>query len=132
MPALTGKTLYVAFKGTNISGDYRKFDPGDGIGTVDQSAGADAAETYLPTLTTGDATYAALLQADGSEVYTALAPGGEGTLEWAEEGTADAKMRHWVNAIVTGRKQSIPYKDVIELSATFLYSGTVTHTVYPA
>jgi len=132
MAGLTGKNLYVAFNGTDISGKYRKFDPGDGIGTVDQSAGDDAAETFLTTLTTGDATYTALLQEDGSVVYTALAPGGEGTLEWAEEGTADTKMRHWVNAIVTGRKQSIPYKEVVEISATFLYSGAVTHTVYPA
>jgi len=131
MAGLTGKNLYVAFNGTNISGEYRKFDPGEGIGTVDQSAGADAAETYLTTLTTGDATYVAVLQEDGSVVYTALAPGGEGTLEWAEEGTADGKMRHWVNAIVTGRKQPIPYKEMIELSVTFLFSGTVTNTVYP-
>lgn len=132
MAAITGKDLYVAFKGVDISGDYRKFDPKETGDKHDQSAGADAAKTYLTGLTDGTATYAAVMQADGSEMWTAVAINGEGTLEWADEGTAAGKQKHWVNAICLGRGRTVPYNGVVEITADFQFSGEVTDTVYPA
>lgn len=131
MAAISGVALYVAFKGVNLSGEYRTFEANETGDSVDVSAGADTAVTYLTRLTDGTASYSAVMQAAGSAIWTALAIHGEGTLEWADEGTAAAKQRHWVNAICTGRGRSIPYAGAVEVSATFQFSGAVTDTVYP-
>ena len=130
MAAISGVALYVAFKGVDISGKYLAFEANETGDSVDVSAGADTATTYLTRLTDGTAAYSAVMQAGGSAIWTALAIHGEGTLEWADEGTDATNQRHWVNAIVTGRGRTIPYAGAVAISATFQFSGAVTDTVY--
>jgi len=130
MTAISGVLLYVAFKGVDLSTEYTSFEANETGDSIDVSAGADTATTYLTRLTDGTATYSAVMQADGSAIWTALAIHGEGTLEWADEGSVSTDQRHWVNAIVTGRSRTIPYAGAVAISATFQFSGAVTDTVY--
>jgi len=129
MAAITGVALYVKF-GSDISGDYRSFEANETGDSIDVSAGSDTATTYLTRLTDGTATYSAIMQADGSAIWTALATHTEDTLEWADEGTAGGKQKHSVNAIVTSRGRTIPFAGAVEITATFQFSGAVTDTVY--
>jgi hypothetical protein len=128
MPKMTGKNLYVAFNGIDLSAEYRSFDPGDEIELVDKSSGTEGARTYLTTLADGEASYAGLFV--GTAPYEALKPGTEGTLEWGPEGTAVGKERNHVNAIVRSRNRTFPYAGLVELKATFQYSGTPVVEAY--
>lgn len=130
MAGKTGKNLYLAFGGKVLSTDYRSFAPSEEIGIVDQSAGADAARTYLTTLEDGTATATIVVQASDTATWGAVAPGSEGTLEWGDEGTAGGKPRHYVNAIVTGRNQSIAFDDLVVGDLSFQFSGEPADTTY--
>ncbi len=129
MAAITGKELYVYF-GTDLSGDYRAFEANETGDSIDVSAGSDTAVTYLTRLKDGTATYSAIMQADGSVVFSALALHTSDTLIWADEGTAGGKQKHSVAAIVTARGRAIPYAGVVEITATFQFNGAVTDEVY--
>lgn len=131
--SITGQNLYVAFKGEALEADYREFSFSEEIGMADASAGSDAARTYLKTLEDGNATLTLLLQADGTaatDPAQLLEKGAEGTLEWGPEGTAAGKPRRYVNAIVQSYEERSPYDDVIEISASFQFSGQVTRAIY--
>jgi len=133
MAEITGQHLYVAFKGTALEADYREFSFSEEVGMADASAGSDAARTYLTTLEDGTATLSLLMQADGTASTAPaqlLEKGAEGTLEWGPEGTATGKPRRYVNAIVQSYEERSPYDDVIEITASFQFSGEVTRTAY--
>ena len=101
MAGYAGGALYLAFGGVVLDTDYRSFSPTEEMGVADVSAGADANRTYVDLLKDGTATATILIQAADTTTWGAVALGTEGTLEWAEEGTASGKPRHHVNAIVT-------------------------------
>ena len=133
MAEITGSGAYVAFAGTEISADYRTFDHDESIDIVDASAGADVARTYLKTLEDGSASMLILRQADGTastDPWQVLDKGAEGTLEWAEEGTATGKPKHFVNTIITNRNKAIPYDDLVVMNFDFQFSGEVTDGTY--
>ena len=130
MAGITGKNLYIAFGGTVLDTDYRSFGSSEEMGLVDQSAGSDAARTYLTTLTDGTSSLTILIQADDTTTWGAVAVGTEGTLEWGEEGTASGKPKHTVNAIVATREKSMEYADVVVADVSFQYSGAVTDSTY--
>ncbi|MBN1122799.1 MAG: hypothetical protein JXJ17_17110 [Anaerolineae bacterium] len=133
MAGITGKNLYVAFMGEALEADYREFSISEEVGMADASSGSEAARTYLKTLEDGTATLSLLLQADGTAVTDPpqlLEKGAEGTLEWGPEGTAAGKPRRYVNAIVTTYEERMPYDEVVEITASFQFSGEVTRTTY--
>jgi hypothetical protein len=133
MTKYTGANLYVKFKTTVLSGEFRSFEVSEEIDLVDQTTGDDVAKTYLTAKEDGDASFESLNQTGatgGTAEWAAVDIGAEGTLEWGPEGTASGKPKHWVNAIVKNRKRAFPYDDVIKLNAEFQYSGVVTDTVY--
>ncbi len=132
MAKYTGKNLVVSFKGTEISGEFRRLTTKESIGLVDQSAGNDVAKTYLTELEDGDAQLEVLDQADGTAalaLWNLCDKGAEGTLQWQPEGTATNDPKHWVNAIVRGRDREFPYNDTVKATITFQFSGVVTDTV---
>ena len=127
---ITGKELYLAFKSVVLDTDYRSFSGSETGELADQTAGADANRTYLPTVKDGTFTTTILVQTDDTTTWGAVAVHGEGTLEWAEEGTAAGNMRHYVNAIVTDRTKSGEYADVVVADITWQFSGACTDTTY--
>ena len=133
MAEYRASTLYLAFKGTSIAADFREFSVSEEIDLVDTSAGADVAKTYITALEDGTASLTALDQTAGTAttyLFNLCDKGAEGTLEWAPEGTATGKPRHYVNAIVNSREMSMPYDDAVEISVEWQLSGVVTDTVY--
>jgi hypothetical protein len=129
MSEFSGAKLYVEFKGTAISSDFRQWKDNGEMGLVDASSGADTARTYLKTLLDGTATLTALYQTDGTGatyVYNLCAEGAEGSLIIGPEGNQTGKPKKTVNAIVKKRSRSIPYKDVVELTIDFQFSGAPT------
>ena len=130
MAGITGSALYLLFAGNVLDTDYRAFSAGEEIGIVDQSAGADTSRTYLTTLEDGTASATIVIQAADTTTWGYVDIGTEGTLEWAEEGTAATKPRHYANAIVTSREKSMEYADLIVGDIEWQLSGAVTDTTY--
>lgn len=133
MAQYRGNALYLAFKGTAINADFREFTASEAIDLIDSSAGADVAKTYITGLEDGTASLTALDDTGGTALtylYNLCDKGAEGTLEWAPEGTAVGKPRHYVNAIVSSRERAMPYDDNVTLSIEFQFSGVVTNTTY--
>lgn len=130
----SGMNLYVAFGNTpaNLSTDFRSFEETETKDTVEATAGADASKTYIALTKDGTASFSGLYitAGAGTTVWAALAPGTEGSLIWAEEGTAAIANYHWVNAICTERSKSIPYDGVIEINASFQFNGAVSDGTY--
>lgn len=134
MAEYTGTALYAAFKGTAISTDFRTLTTSEEMDVVDASAGADVAKSYLTALEDGTATLELLDQTGGTAataMWNLMDKGASGTLEWAPEGTATNKPRHYVaTAIVTSRERETPYDDVVALTFEFQFSSVVVDTAY--
>lgn len=133
MAQYTGKDLAVWFKGTAIGTRYRTLKTNEEVGLVDQSAGNDVARTFLTELEDGDAALEVVDVAGGTAataLWNLCDKGAEGTLEWAPEGSAQTKPRHYVNAIVQKREKESPYNNVVRATITFKFSGVVTDTAY--
>lgn len=130
MAEYTGSGMYAKFGSTVLSTRYKSFENSEEVGLVDHSAGADTARTYLKTLEDGTATLELLAEAGGSALWTAVDIGTEGTLEWAEEGTASTKQKHTANSIVKNRRRTTVHDDVVKLTIEFQFSGAVTDSAY--
>jgi len=131
MAEMTGKDLYVAFCGTAVTANFRAFDTGETIDTVDKSSGAATVKTYLATLGDGSATMGGLYVGTAFPAES-WAKGAEGTLEWAEQGTTAGSgyPRHYINAIFNKRDLKRPYAGVIEYTLGWQMSGTLTNGTY--
>lgn len=127
-----GSAGYIKFGSTVLSSDERTFTPEESIGLADATAGNDTARTRLATIKDGKASWEGVLQAGGTALWAAVAPGVSGTLEWGEEGTATGKPKHTVVAIVESRKREFPYEDIAVAQVEFVFSGgaAVTDTAY--
>ena len=130
MAGYTGTALYLAFNGTVLDTDYRSLGPEESIDTVEQSAGADTNKTYLTLLKDGTTSTSIVAQAADTTTWGAVAPGAEGTLEWAEEGTTAGNQRHYVNAIVLSRTKTIEYAGLVMADISWQFSGAVTDDTY--
>lgn len=129
MGDMTGSALYVTFKETAITGDFREWEDGGEMGLVDATAGADTVKTYLTTQLDGTAKFTGLYQGGtaATDVYNLMAEGASGTLIIGVEGTAAGKPKKTINtAIVKSRSRKIPYDDVVELSVEFQFSAAQT------
>lgn len=123
-------SVFIKFGSTTLSQDYRTFSAPEDVSLVDASAGNDTNRTYLAALKDGKASIELVPQAGGTAIWNAVAPGTSGTLEWAPEGTATGKQRHYVTAIVMSREPSFPYADLPIYKVDWQFSGAVTDTVY--
>lgn len=132
MPGKTGTAAYLAFGGVVLDTDYRSFSAAEEIGLVDQSAGADLNRTYLSELKDGTASESIVIQGGtaGTAVWTAVAPGTAGTLEWGQEGTAANLPRSYVWAFVKSRERKMEYADLIVADIVWQFSGAVTDVTY--
>lgn len=133
MSDMTGSALYVSFKGTSITPDFREWNDGGEMGVVDASAGADTARTYLTTLLDGKATFSGLYQGGtaATDVYNLMAEGARGTLIIGPEGTATNKPKKTItDAIVIKRDRKIPYADVVELTVEFQFSAAQSDSAF--
>jgi len=130
MASHTGTALYVTFGGTVLDTDYRSFSASEETGLVDASGGADANRTYLTTLKDGTASITVMIQVGDTTTWAAVAPQLSGTLEWATEGTAATKPRHYAQAIVVSREKSMEYEDLVVGDVEFQLNSAVTDTTY--
>ena len=130
MAEYVGKAMYLSFGGTALASDYRTFESNETNDTVDSSAGSDTYKHKLSTLIDGSCRLELVEQAGGSVNWNLLTPGTEGTLLWAEEGTASGKQRHSVLAIVKGRAKKVAYNDVTIQNLDFDFNGAVTNDNY--
>ena len=127
MVGMTGSGTWIKFGSTVLSSDYRAFSPTETGDVVDASAGADANRTYLTALKDGTATATLALQTGaGTLIWNAVAPLTDDTLWWAEEGSSVNKQLHYVWAIVTERRKSIGYADLVIADVTWQFSGAVS------
>ena len=133
---LTGASLYVEFKGINISGNYRSFDPGLELEVVDTSAGGSTLRTYEKTLFNIQPTMTVIYDFGtsgtplGTAILAVLKEDQTGTLIWAPEGTATGKPRWGILARVTTANASFTYDAEVEreiafanLQSEFIYDG---------
>jgi len=125
-----GKSLYAEFAGSEITSRFRTFDENQETGLVDKSAGADTGRSYIANLDDGSVTMEFLNEADGTVLWALVAPAEEGTLIWAPEGTAAAKEKRTVDAIVKSRRRSIVFDDVVKITVEFQFNGAVADSVY--
>jgi len=135
MARYTGKDLVVMFNGTSLEADFRAFSVDESVTIIDASAGDDAYKEKLSGQRDGSATLDLLSQtgATGTTTWGKVVPGASGTLEWAPEGTAATKPRHYVSkAYVESRSESYPYEGVVEMSVGFSYSALPVPGVYPS
>lgn len=133
--AYTGKNLDVKFIGTGgtitLTGNQTAFTHAETIDMVEQTAGADTAKTYVPTVKDSRQTFAALFQSGTNTGGTAtindtnIAVGMEGTLIWSPEGTATGKPKFTVPAIPTSISYDTPYADTVKISIDFQGNGAV-------
>lgn len=129
MGDMTGSALYVTFKGTAITGDFRSWEDGGEMGLADATAGADTVKSYLTTQLDGTAKFSGLYQGGtaATDVYNLLAEGASGTLVISPEGTTSGKPKKTItSAIVKTRNRKIPYDNVVELNVEFQFSAAQT------
>lgn len=125
-----GSSLYCEFAGSELSSRFHSFDENEEVGLVEKSAGDDTYRAYLATLTDGGISMEFLHEADGTVIWAAIAPGTEGTLIWGPEGTASAKEKRTVDAVVKSRRRAIVYDDVVKINIDFAFQTAVVDSVY--
>lgn len=130
MAEFAGSSLFLKLGSVELTSDSRKFNAEETIDIVDASAGSDAYKPKITTQKDGTASVELVAQAGGTVLWSALAPGVSGTLEWGEEGTVSGKPRHYVTAIVSKRNREVPYDGIVVLTADFVFNSVVTDTVY--
>ena len=128
MPAYIGSSCivqWVCSGGTVlINTDFRNFNYDPNVDYKEQSAGADAAKSWLAGIKSGKASLTAIMQAAGTGITTPLAEGNVGTLIVGPEGTASTKQSITIPAISDGCPYKIPYNDVVEISPSWTQNGS--------
>lgn len=131
MPAFSGKDLNIQWinpAGTiDLSGDFRQLQYNTTSDLIDQTAGADAVKTYLPSLKDSQVQLTAIYQSGGTALLDQVADGTQGTLLVSPQGTTATYRKITIPAIVASRNFAQPYADVVELSVTFQGNGAITN-----
>jgi hypothetical protein len=113
----------------NLVTDYRTAAVQSGVGLVESTAGGDSHEQWLPTTANGEFTLG-ILHTGGTAVWTALAPGNQGTVIVGPQGTATGSIKHTIPVVVASRNGAYPYKDVATIEVTFRETNTRTDALY--
>jgi hypothetical protein len=117
-----GRAGYVSFKGTVVSGDYRKFDIDQKLDTVEKQAGSETTKSVIPTWKSGTAklTYAYPGTAGYQDLFLL---GTEGTLLWGPEGSVAGKPKGSVMGLITAISKPMAYDDLIVRTVDFEFQG---------
>lgn len=129
MARFSGANLSVVFNSVTLDGDQKVLRVNESIDTIDVSAGADTAHTYITSLTDGTATITLLR--DDTSATRLVDIGDEGDLVWGPEGNTTGDPRYTVNAILTSYEESYPFDGEVEVTIGLQYSGGVVEDTYP-
>ena len=135
MARYAGTNLYITFKGTAVSTDYRELSITREMGDVEVTAGSDAAATYVNTYKKGSFKMKLMDQTDGtalSSYKNMMVEGASGTLIWGEEGTATGKPKHTIVIKVDSLEPSLTFdgEATLDISGKFNATGFVTDGVW--
>lgn len=134
MPAYSGTNLDVKWlygSGTVVlGGDYRQFNYNPSIELLDETAGSDPAQVFIPWLKSGQANFTSLVQsgtgAGGTLMTVSLAEGNFGTLIVSPNGTASGSQKMTIPAYAQGPQWNVQYNALTEISVNFQQSGSRT------
>jgi hypothetical protein len=134
MSAFAGSSLVAAWvqaaATTTLTGDHRSVSYTPSIGLYDQTAGADAAKSYIPGVKDGTWTFNAVMQigtnSGGTVTYATLAEGNIGTLYVYPEGITAGKSKYAYPSISQGAAFSWPYDNVCEVTVNGQQNGLRT------
>jgi hypothetical protein len=138
MARYTGKDLdvrWVHSGGTAVlNADFRSFETNESVDNAEATAGDDVHRSFIPTLKDTTATLEMLDTSGtaGTVQWATLAPGTEGTVYWSPEGTASSKPKHYAAAFIEKRDRTMPYDDVVEISADFHIQAVPTESSWSA
>jgi len=130
MPEYIGRNAYLIFGSTVLSTRYTTVDTDESVALVDKSAGSDTHDSFLAALASGSLSVGFNHNAGDTATWNAVAPGTEGTLIYAPEGTATTKPKHTVVCIVENRQSKIAYNDLRRMTVSFKTQEAVTQSVY--
>lgn len=121
MTVLTGLGYYLEFDGVVIDNDYRSFDPGFEIETVEATAGGSTARSYVPTLIKVEpsGTFIVDNNANGIAIRAVLKEGNSGNLIWGPEGNAAGKPKWGITANISKSQVAATYDAELELEVTW-------------
>ena len=94
--------------------------------TIEDTAMGDTARTYLPGLTSADASLDVFWDETDSAGQTALAPGASVTLVLYPEGSASGAVYYTGTAIVTSKSTTGSFDGMVEASISAQYTGAIS------
>ena len=125
MAIYTGKSL-VVLHGSNTLTHVRSASVSPSIGTVEVTAAADTAKSFVTT-TVGFESTVELLEDDTTSLTdTELVVGTSAVLKIRPEGTASGAIEYSGTALITGYQHSSPYDGVVAISVSFLGTTALT------
>jgi hypothetical protein len=127
MAHYAGKSLYVDFGATDVSGDFRSMDVSESINIIDTTAGADTDESHVTGVRSATIDLTILCNGTaGSAVRSALAVGTNAALRWGPNGTASGNPKYECTATVESMDYSYPYDGEVEFTVSLVKDGTWT------
>lgn len=128
---ITGKDLYVAFGGVDLSGDFTTVSFSVEEDVADVTAGNEESHYYIPMREDATIDFEAFYDGAAQTVWDAIAQGAVGTLEIGPKGTVSTYHRlYWSRAICTRRELDVPFDNGVRVRASFQASGTLVSTSY--
>jgi len=128
---ISGKDVYVSFRGVVISGDQTSVSWTEEGDLVDVTAADDAFHYYVYTRKDGTLDLESFFDVASSTAYNACAVGAEGTLIVGPAGTASGRPKYtWSRAVVASRGMAIPFDDGVTWPCTFQFSSAVSEGVF--
>ncbi len=105
--------------------DYRSFTHTPTVQAVDDTAGADAAQSFLKGVVSTNMAFSGKMQAGSLPAWgSALVEGAAGTVIFYPEGTAAGKYRGTVPAFCNGMVSELSYNDSVNVSVSWLGNGS--------
>ena len=107
-----------------LADDYRTFNYTPSVAAIDDSAGADAAMSYVKGITSGALSWAGKIQSGSVAAYaSAMAAGNVGTVTFYPQGLAAGQYRGTVPAWCNGFVYDIGYNDTANVSCSWMQNG---------
>jgi hypothetical protein len=118
-----------------LSGETRTCTVTPSMDTIDATAGSDVNRVFLPSFSSWDVTWDGVAQENttaatsGTAYAQALQPGKTGTIIVGPYGTATTSLKYSMPAFAMGAAISIPYADVVSISAAWKTNSGGSMTV---
>ena len=129
MAEYLGRSAVLKFASITF-GRFTTIDTDENVDLVDKSAGSDTHDSVLAGLTKGQFSLNSNHNAGDTATWNGVAPGTEGTIEYAPEGTLPGKPKYSVVAMVQNRQRKQGYNDITRFSVTFKLQADVAATAY--